>query len=217
MKHPWFKKYPISKDSQYLIIGTHPPMPYCGKLQFYYGNMNEFWRFLQEVYPDEKIYNNGCPDKKDILAFLDKYYISITDIVEETDGQPFSVDSDMKPTKLNSKLKEWIEMSNVRSIYFTSFGGSNSSLNLFRKWVNKYYPKTNTIPDHKQWIQKGFKINLGDRKYLLELLYSPSPSGRRGIQRSVPFKEWKQKNNSNSADEFRIDWYKRKLPKANNK
>jgi len=33
MIHPWLEKYPIKKDSKYLIIGTHPPMPYCGKFK----------------------------------------------------------------------------------------------------------------------------------------------------------------------------------------
>jgi hypothetical protein len=43
-KHPWLNKHPINKDSKYLIIGTHPPMPYCGKLDYFYGNMSEFQR-----------------------------------------------------------------------------------------------------------------------------------------------------------------------------
>lgn len=53
--HPWLEKYPLKKGFKYLIIGTHPPMPYCGKLDFYYGNMNEFWRFLDKVYPRNKL------------------------------------------------------------------------------------------------------------------------------------------------------------------
>jgi len=39
MLHPWLKKYPVKHDSKFLILGTHPPMPYCGKLRFFYGNM----------------------------------------------------------------------------------------------------------------------------------------------------------------------------------
>jgi hypothetical protein len=210
--HPWLEKYPINPDSKYLIIGTHPPMPYCGKLKYYYGNMNEFWRFLQEVYSKEKIYNNGCPNEVDIINFFYKYSISITDMVEETDGKPFSVDSDMSVTKLNSKLKEWLNKSQVKTIYLTSAGGSNSALSLFKKWIKKNYKGTSTIKDHKLWIEKGLVIKLEGREYLLEILYSPSPSGRRGIQRSEPFINWSKTFNNKSADDFRIHWYKSKLP-----
>lgn len=214
-KHPWLFEYQIQKDSKYLIIGTHPPMPYCGKLEFYYGNLSEFWRFLQDVYPHVNLYHNGCPSINNILSFLKKYNIWISDIVEETDGRPFSSDMFMKPVKLNSKLKNWIEQSNVDTIYLTSFGGSKSTLSLFKKWVKEYYPNSKTIPNHKQWIENGVEINLGDKVYLLELLYSPSPQARRGIQRSVPFINWKLKNNNNSIDDFRAAWYKMKLPKIN--
>ena len=58
IKHPWLDRYPISKNAKYLILGTHPPMPYCGRLEFYYGNMSEFWRFLDKVYPKNNLYNN---------------------------------------------------------------------------------------------------------------------------------------------------------------
>jgi len=211
-KHPWIEKYPIKPESKFLIIGTHPPLPYCGKLEFFYGNMNEFWRFLDAVYPGNKLYNNGCPDIKDIETFLDNNKISISDIVEETSGQPFSIDSDMHVTKLNSKLKSWLEDSEVETIYFTSAGGKNNALSLFRKWVKKNYPKSVTIPDHKVWMKKGYNLQLGERRYLLELIYSPSPTARRGIKRSLPYIEWCKKNNSIDIDEFRIEWYKNKLP-----
>ena len=212
-KHPWLKQFPIKGGSKYLIIGTHPPMPYCGKLEFYYGNTSEFWRLLQDVYPQVKLYHNFCPDINLILSFLKNNNIWITDIVEETDGHPFSTDSGMKPIKLNSKLKDWIEQSKIETIYFTSFGGSKSALSLLKKWIIEYYPSSVTVPDHKQWIENGFEIKLGNRNYLLELLYSPSPSGRRGIQHSVPFKIWKLKNSNKSVDDFRVEWYKKKLPK----
>ncbi len=56
-------------ESKYLIIGTHPPMHYCGKLEYYYGNMSEFFRFLDKVYPGNKLYQNGCPNINDIIIF----------------------------------------------------------------------------------------------------------------------------------------------------
>ena len=70
--HPWLDDHPIKQNAKYLILGTHPPMPYCGKLEFYYGNMSEFWRFLDLIYPGHMLYLNGCPKLDDIVRFLDK-------------------------------------------------------------------------------------------------------------------------------------------------
>ena len=95
MIHPWLEKYPIKKDSKSLIIGTHPPMPYCGKLEFYYGNMSEFWWFLDLVYPGHKLYENSCPKIEDIIISLEKSKLSITDIVYKTSVTKLSTDNDM--------------------------------------------------------------------------------------------------------------------------
>lgn len=81
MLHPWLKKYPIKPDTKFLILGTHPPMPYFGKLRFFYGNMSEFWRFLDLVYPGNNLYTNTCPKLNDVISFLDKNKIGITDLV----------------------------------------------------------------------------------------------------------------------------------------
>jgi hypothetical protein len=215
-KHPWLEKYPIKKDTKYLIIGTHPPMPYCGKLQYYYGNMGEFWRFLDKVYPGKNLYNNGCPDLKDIQKILDCLKIDITDMVEETEGTPFSTDDDMKWTKLNTTLKDTLIKGSIERIYFTSFGGKNSALNTFKKWLkNKENGFKNLrIPDSKEWRNKGMTIQLTSKKLQLEVLFSPSPTARRSASRIAEYKSWKKNNAAGLFDEFRVDWYKNRLPKV---
>jgi G:T/U-mismatch repair DNA glycosylase len=214
--HPWLEKYPIKKDTKYLIIGTHPPMPYCGKLQYYYGNMNEFWRFLDKVYPGNNLYNNRCPELKDIQKFLTRVEMDITDMVEETDGTPFSIDDDMKWTKLNNTLKDLLIKGTVEKIYFTSFGGKNSALNLFKKWLkNKENGFKNIrIPDSKEWRSKGLTMQLQGKYIQLEVLFSPSPTARRSASRIGEYQKWQKENTSSSFDDFRIDWYKNKLPKG---
>ena len=110
-KHPWLNKHPINKDSKYLIIGTHPPMPYCEKLDYFYGNMSEFWRLLDKVFPNNNLYNSGYPKKEDILNFIDANSISITDLVYKTDEIQFSTDNGMGKLSfehLNPYLKEWL-------------------------------------------------------------------------------------------------------------
>jgi|AntRauTorckE5430_2_1112549.scaffolds.fasta_scaffold03735_5 G:T/U-mismatch repair DNA glycosylase len=212
--HPWLEKYPIHPESKYLIIGTHPPMPYCGKLEFYYGNMSEFWKILDLVYPGNMLYPNGCPKSQDIKGFLAKNKISITDIVYKTNVDKFSIDKAMgKVNKedLNPFLLGWLINSNIHTIYFTSFGGSNSAKNLFRKWYRDTYNKACKLTnEHVNEIEiEGRIVKIID-------LFSPSPSGRRGLPKSKKFIEWSKMNtNKKDYDGFRLYWYKKHLPKIN--
>lgn len=214
INHPWLFKHPIKSNTKYLIIGTHPPMPYCGKLKFYYGNMSEFWKFLDKVYRGNKLYLNGCPRKSDIIKFLDKGYFAITDMVYITRVEKFSTDAQMGKivsSDLNPSLKKWLNDSNVVAIYFTSFGGSNSAKHLFKKWYKENFKiesKTNKITS-----AHFNKIQLFGRKIKLIDLFSPSPTARRSSPRVAEYKEWKKKNRFKDYDDFRIFWYKKYLPK----
>ena len=213
MRHPWLNKYPIPKDSKFLILGTHPPMPYGGRLDFYYGNMSEFWRFLDGVYPGQRLYNDGCPKLEDIIRFLAKLKMGISDLVEETDETPFSTDNDMRWTKLNSCLSKELENSQIKTIYFTSFSGQNSALSLFKKWLKENGLNDVKIPEAQQWRKNGFEISIFNRLIKLEILFSPSPTARRSGNRIPEFQNWKLTNPNGSFDQFRIDWYRSKLPK----
>lgn len=210
--HPWLDDHPIKQNAKYLILGTHPPMPYCGKLEFFYGNMSEFWRFLDKVYPKNKLYTDGCPKKQDILKFLNTYRISITDMVYKTDVKKFSTDKEMgkiSPQDLNPFLQDWLEKSQVEKIYFTSFSGKNSAKNLFKKWFKSTYGKTCRIPSFPL-----NKIEINGRIIETIDLYSPSPTARLGLPRSKAFKDWSKKHKrSRDYDGFRLYWYEKYLPK----
>ena len=209
--HPWLEKYPIKKNNKFLILGTHPPMPYCGKLEFYYGNMNEFWRILDSVYPNNHLYNNGCPELDSILKFLDKIKMSVTDLVYITNVDRFSKDNEMgkvSPAELNPFLTLWIEDSAVTTIYFTSFGGKNSAKQLFKKWYKKEFDKVCKISkSHENTIELfGREIKLID-------LFSPSPNAKRKANSINEFKKYIESNPNGNFDAFRISYYKEKLPK----
>lgn len=209
--HPWLEKHPINQDSKYLIIGTHPPMPYCGKLEYFYGNMSEFWRFLDKVYPNNNLYNNGCPKKDDIINFINTNSISISDIVYRTDEVKFSTDNVMGKLsfeKLNPFLKKWLENSSIEVIYFTSFGGANSAKSLFKKWFKGTFNKSSKIRNNH-----FNEIEMFGRKIKFIDLFSPSPSANRSSPRIKEYQEWKINNNPNDYDSFRIQWYKTYLPK----
>jgi hypothetical protein len=208
--HPWLEKHPINQDSKYLIIGTHPPMPYCGKLEYFYGNMSEFWRFLDKVYPNNNLYDNGCPKEDDILNFINANSISITDVVYKTNEMKFSTDNGMGKLSfeyLNPFLKKWIENSSIEVIYFTSFGGANSAKSLFNKWFKDTFNKYSKISNNH-----FNEIEMFGRKIKLIDLFSPSPTAHRSSPRIKEYQEWKIKNSPNDFDSFRIHWYKTHLP-----
>lgn len=211
MIHPWLKKYPIEPDSEYLIIGTHPPMPYCGKLEFYYGNMNEFWRLLQKVYPNDLIFDGiHCIEEKNIQIFLEKHKISITDIVYETGDKPFSIDKEMKVVLLNPLLKEWIDKSKIHTIYFTSKGYKNSAFSLFKKWYRNTYGKPLKLKNGEDDV-----YNYNGKEFKLINLYSPSPTARIGIFASDRYKSWLngRVHSKNLLDTYIVASYKSVLPK----
>jgi hypothetical protein len=217
--HPWLEKYPINRDSKYLILGTHPPMPY-GKnnVQFYYCNMNEFWKLISSIYPNDILFPNNQYSIENIKAFLNNYSFSITDMVFKTKKNNFSTDSQMQVVSLNPFLKDWIASSKVEIIYFTSFNSQrNSTLSLFKRWLKEEKLPHDPIPDAKLWMENGLNINICNRPFKLVALYSPSPSARRGIPKSFAYKKCLNENqfNANSTDEFRIFWYKKHFPTTN--
>ena len=215
--HPWLEFYPITKDSKYLIIGTHPPIPYrTDNVQFYYGNMNEFWKLISDVYSTKNIFPNSVYSLVNIINFLNKYQFSITDMVYKTENTKFSTDSEMKVIELNPFLKQWVNNSSIEEIFFTSFNsGKNSALSLFKKWLKEENIPHDKIPAVKNWLHNGLIVKINNKKIRLIALYSPSPTARRGIPKSKPYIEWLIRNNcsSNCVDLFRIYWYKKFFPK----
>jgi G:T/U-mismatch repair DNA glycosylase len=218
--HPFLLKYPVKTDIRGLIIGTHPPMPYEGELLFYYGNMNEFWRLLNKIYPKDSFFNsNDRPDLKLIFNWLNKYQLGITDMLQYTlIGNQFSIDSKIQIDdlnyQLNQNLDKWIENSKIEKIYFTSFSSNKSAYALFKKWCRINYKLK--LPSGIEIISSGnaHEIIIFNRKIILVMLYSPSPSARRGIPRSNPYLEWKNKplNKNKTIDDFRVWWYSIHMP-----
>jgi hypothetical protein len=221
VEHPWLKDYPILPEHKHLIIGTHPPMPYSGCMPFYYGNMNVFWRLLEETYNEKIFFNsNGTPDLDKILSWLESKNLTITDMVHYTlKDNKFSTDQEMIIEKgtnqLNESLSAWLENSNIETIFFTSFSEGKSAYALFKKWYKSNFGKS--LKSGKQIIDSGndFSIEINGRIVRLIMLYSPSPAARRGIPRSQPYINWLEQNQNvkNSIDLFRIDWYRTFLMK----
>jgi len=215
MNHPWLHKYPIAKTSEFLFIGTHPPMPYTVPLKYYYGNVGEFWRILDRIYPGEGLFTGNTADLEAIASWENKYRVAITDIVEATNGLPFNTDKAMVVTRLNLNLLNQLEHSQLHTIYFTSFSGKNNALSLFRRLLKENGHEHARIPAIKEWHAKGLSIQLGEKEYTLHALYSPSPSANRAASRIQAYQDWKQQQKEctpNSYFDFRVWWYAQRLP-----
>ncbi|MHA8092712.1 hypothetical protein V7S78_09350 [Aquirufa regiilacus] len=211
--HPWLTKYPVNSDSKHLILGTHPPMPYKGTLNYFYGNMKEFWRLLDKVYPNSKLYNyDKQVELSDIIAWQKQLKLSITDMVYQTHVERFSTDEQMGRIELNDLnpfLESWIKESAIECIYFTSFGGSKSAKNLFKKWLKEKLKIKVKLEGHEN------EVIIFNRTIKLIDLFSPSPTARRSAPRNEEYKKWKliQPIGKVDYDSFRIAWYETKLPK----
>ena len=122
----------------------------------------------------------------------------------------------MRWTRLNGCLKKQLEESNISTIYFTSTNGTNNTLALFKRWITQYYSKSVRIPNAREWRENGLEIELSGKTYLLEVLFSPSPSARINANRIQEYLDWRKnpKTVTSDFDSFRIDWYKKKLPKS---
>jgi GNAT superfamily N-acetyltransferase len=152
-KHRYIKKYPIKKDDKYLILGTiHPHSP--SELDFFYGNTQNFWEILSEVF-GEKL--DGLDS---ILEFLNKHHIAISDMILECcrDNEKVTADEKLYNLVLNESIKDDILNSNIETIFFTSGDGPNGTAKLFFDLfeLNDQWPK--------DWRgNREFDILLGDK------------------------------------------------------
>jgi len=171
--HPWLEKYGIKEKSKYLIIGTHPPMPYCAKVDFFYGNTARFWRIISKIYRNDAFFDeNKCINIDRIEEWMDKYRISITDMVYSTKEEEFNSDKDMGDIStigLNPFLREWLDNSQVDSIIFTSKTESgNSPFGLFKKWFKNEFNKRLKKDENDFFI-----LPSDNRKIKINCIYSP--------------------------------------------
>lgn len=207
--HPWLTNYPIKSTDTKLFLGTHPPMPYRGDVNFYYGNTKSFWKIIHQIFPEYKIFIDSTFSLINTRGFLEKNNIAITDIVYHTGQKEFSTDYQMgtlNRDQLNPKLEEWLKTSQINTIYFTSFSSGNSAKALFKRWYQNSF-------GYRSGIDNGHfnEIELFEREVSTIDLYSPSPNARRAAPRIREYQDWLVTHPNESFDEFRIDWYSENL------
>lgn len=206
--HQYLDKYPISKESEKLIVGTiHPHDHENFRVPFFYGNVLSIWTILSDAFPDDlkkPITLNG------IIEFLQLKRISISDTIRKCERKsPTSLDKDLIPLELNVKIIDDIKDSKVSEILFTSGFGKNNAFRLF--YVDILGQKiTKYIREQREVILN--KENFG-RPIKLTVLYSPSGSSNVGLSKSKLYlaNEYKYKELKRPVYNFKVDYYKKKF------
>ena len=206
--HQYLEKYPISPESEKLIVGTiHPHDHEKFEIPFFYGNMSTIWKILNEAFPNEL----GKPlSLEGITEFLKKRKMSVSDTIQECQRKASSAkDSDLTDIKLNHEILEQIRKSKINEILFTSGFGKNNAFRLFYVDILKQ-----KLTDE---IKSNRGIVLGSehfgRPVKLTVLHSPSGAANIGLSKSKAYLEnkHKYKDSKKPVQAFKIDYYREKF------
>ena len=203
--HQYLDKYPISRKSNKLIVGTiHPHYHEKFHLPFFYGNVLSIWTILNDAFP------NDLPKPltlENILAFLESRKISLSDTIRICDRiNPTALDEDLVPIELNEGIKVDIINSEISEILFTSGFGKNNAFKLF--YENILGLKITAHIREKREVIVDREIF--GRPVKLVALYSPSGASNRGISRSKLYLKNvdKYKDSKKPIYDFKVDYYR---------
>ena len=167
-----------------LIIGTMPPYRFCnGKalfdddVNFYYGSKdNYFWELVSNATETELTYANtqkAIDERRKLLAALNMGMVDMVKSCIHKDGKS----NDQSLTEINTiELPHLLtEHTQIDTLIYTS--------RYVTKLVNLYSDKHY----HEGWDKKnrnGF-VTICKKKYMVHILYSPSPNALRGVNGDV--------------------------------
>ena len=204
--HQYLDKYPISRESKKLIVGTiHPHDHENFYLPFFYGNVLSIWTILSDAFPDE-LTQPLTLDK--ILTFLKGRNISVSDTITICDRMnPTALDEDLIPVELNKRIKDDIRNSEIVEILFTSGFGKNNAFKLFYEDILGL-TITNNIKENREVI---LDKEIFGRPIKLIVLYSPSGASNVGISKSKLFLANKESYNNSKRPvyDFKVDYYRK--------
>jgi hypothetical protein len=203
--HQYLDKYPVSTDSEKLIVGTiHPHDHDNFTIPFFYGNVTSIWTLLSEAFPNDL---QRPLTLEGIVKFLKNKKISVSDTIRKCDRKnPTALDKDLIPLELNKQIKDDIRKSKISEILFTSGFGKNNAFKLF------YVDILGQIitPEIKSNRQVTLDKELFGRPIKLTVLYSPSGSSNVPLSTSKIFLENKHKYSKSSRPvyDFKVDYYR---------
>lgn len=203
--HQYIAKYPISADSEKLIVGTiHPHDHNNFTIQFFYGNVTSLWTILSEAFPKEL---KQPLTLEGVLNFLKRKKISVSDTIRKCERKKLTaLDKDLVPIELNKKIIDDIKNSKITEIFFTSGYGKNNAFKLF--YVDILKEKITV--DIKE--RRGLTL---DKKYFgrpikLTVLYSPSGTANVGLSKSKLYLEKKHKyaTSHRPVYDFKVEYFR---------
>jgi len=204
----YLDKYPISAESEKLIVGTiHPHDHNSFNIPFFYGNVASIWTILSDAFPN---YLKKPLTLEGILNFLETKKISVSDTIRKCERKKTNaLDNDLIPIDLNFKMIEDIKNSKISEILFTSGFGKNNAFKLFY------------VDILKKKITLDIKQNRGvilDKKYFgppikLTVLYSPSGSANVALSKNKLCLQNKSKYTSSNRPvyDFKVEYYLEKF------
>ena len=206
--HQYLDKYPISANSEKLIVGTiHPHDHNNFTIPFFYGNVTSLWTILSEAFPNEL---HKPLTLKGILAFLEEKKISVSDVIRKCERtNPTALDKDLVVTELNNQILDDIRNSKISEILFTSGFGKNNAFKLFYADILELKITSE--------IRQNRGITLGEeifgRPVKLTILFSPSGTANVGLSTSKTYLEKKDKyeGSTRPVHDFKVDYYREKF------
>ena len=202
--HQYLDKYPISTDSEKLIVGTiHPHDHDKFRIPFFYGNVTSLWTILSEAFPDDL---SQPLTLEGILDFLKAKKISVSDTIKKCNRKnPTALDKDLIPIDLNEQIITDIKKSNISEIFFTSGFGKNNAFKLFYVDILKQKITANI---------KGKRGIILDKKHFgrpikLTVLYSPAGTANVGLSKSKLYMDSKHKfaTSNRPVHDFKVKYY----------
>lgn len=203
--HQYLDKYPITADSEKLIVGTIHPHDHANfTIPFFYGNVTSIWTLLSDAFPNDL----QRPLTLDgILKFLKTKRISVSDTIRKCERiNPTALDKDLIPIELNKQIIEDIKNSKITEILFTSGFSKNNAFKLFYVDILGLVI-TKEIKANRQVI---LDKSIFGRPIKLIVLYSPSGSSNVGISKSKTYLVDKHKyvKSKRPVYDFKVNCYR---------
>ncbi|MEA3352598.1 MAG: uracil-DNA glycosylase family protein [Campylobacterota bacterium] len=207
----------LNIDTTKIIVGTLPPPRFCSKelkkedVYFQYGSCdNQLWRVLNKIYDLDLLFDNSIKAIEQREEFLNKYNIGICDIVDSCYREKLDAsDLGMIDIQLKDILSYLKKYPKIDTVIFTGGLCKNSPEYFFRKILKKQNIKLHKILEN---IPKTNQFFFENRTIKTISLTSPSNAANRSIGRNKQYKLKKEKNNSYTTFDFRVEQYKEVFP-----
>jgi hypoxanthine-DNA glycosylase len=192
-KHPFSAFVPT--QARYLLLGSFPcnrnlrndEAPAYGEWFYCGSGKSAFWSIMEMVYGCDLPSGNRTAKEQ----LLEQQQIAITDIALEIERKKNDcLDNNLKILAYNTAaIQDILKNNPIEKIFFTS-----------------------------RFVEKAYIKHIQPKDSTAELVYliSPSPAADMGLRTSAEFKDFIAQNPDKKLLDFRVAYYKERLPKSTN-